>query len=284
MKCWKKSIKYKNQPLLSYLNSGALKESTSTGTPSVIRTESANFDLSLAFKELESRLLFSLQEVITTSIGSLKTSIESEIKSLHTKVGELTERIQQLEAERSAPAPDAPMQCENVVNHQQDISGLQEVIHSTVTSLLSEEKEKERRKLSLIFHRIPESASEDSLERKTHDIEQVCSVLQNYLKVDVEVESAVRLGKKDPGKTRLLKVDVSSEKMKKMVLRNSVKLRDESNPDYIKKIFITPDLTPKEQEENKLLREKLFKMNKGGKVFRIKNGQIVWRDGHQPLT
>jgi len=58
--------------------------------------------------------------------------------------------------------------------------------------------------------------------------------------------------------------------MKKMVLHNSVKLRDESNLDCNKKVFITPDLTPKEQEENKLLTEKLIDMNKGGKVFRIK--------------
>jgi len=147
-KCWKKSIKYKSQPLLSYFNSGALKESISTGIPTVIQTEPANLDLSSAFKELESRLLFLLQEVITTSIGSLKTSIESEIKSLQIKVGELTERIQQLEAKRSISAPDAPIQCEDVLNHQQDISGLQEVIHSTVIpSYLRKRKGKEEAEL-----------------------------------------------------------------------------------------------------------------------------------------
>ena len=56
---------------------------------------------------------------------------------------------------------------------QQDTSTLQTIIHSTVTSLLSEEKEKERRKLKLM---IPESTSDDPLERKAHDIDQVNSV------------------------------------------------------------------------------------------------------------
>jgi len=42
----------------------------------------------------------------------------------------------------------------------------------------------------------------------------VNSVLQDYFKVDVEVETAMRLGKKDPQKAKLLKVQVSSEKLK----------------------------------------------------------------------
>ena len=134
----------------------------------------------------------------------------------------------------------------------------------------------------MIVYRIPESTSEDALERKEHDIEQVNSVFRDYLKVDVEVDSAMRLGKKDPPKTRLLKVLVSSEKSKKMILRNNLKLREQLNPEHIKKIFITPDLTPKEQVENKALREKLNAMNKGGKSYRIKNGQIVQRDGQPP--
>ena len=78
------------------------------------------------------------------------------------------------------------------------MSDIQKVIHSTVASLLAKEKEKERRKFNLIIHRIPECTSEDALERKEHDIEQVNSVLQDYLKVDVEVKTAMRFGKKDP--------------------------------------------------------------------------------------
>ena len=69
-----------------------------------------------AFGELELRLLSSLGEVITPSIGSLKASIESEIRSLHTKIDELTERIQQLEEERSNP--NIPTQSMDPSTHQ----------------------------------------------------------------------------------------------------------------------------------------------------------------------
>ena len=49
-------------------------------------------------------------------------------------------------------------------------------------------------------------------------------------------------------------------------------------PEDINNIYITPDLTPKEQEHNKALRSKLSEMNKDGNRYRIKNGQIVQRE------
>ena len=53
--------------------------------------------------------------------------IEYKDSSSNGKVGELTERIQELKAERSTSTPGASMQCGNVLNHQQVISDLQEV-------------------------------------------------------------------------------------------------------------------------------------------------------------
>lgn len=66
----------------------------------------------------------------------------------------------------------------------------------------------------------------------------------------------VHVGKRDPQKTRLLRSEVPSGKLKKLVLRNS------SNPAWVKKVFLTPDLIPKEQADSKILREKLAELNK----------------------
>lgn len=277
MKSWKKSIKHKSQPLLTYLTSGTLKDNLQAPTD-IVDASSVTQSMNLAFRELESRLLSSLQEVITSSVGSLKASFETEIKSLHAKVHELSERIKLLEEDR--PNLETPMLSMDDLQPK-----MESVVTSTVKSLLSEEKEKDKRKLNLIFHRIPESTAEEALERRAHDTDHVKTIIQTYLKVDAQVDTIVRIGKKDPNKTRLLKVDVLSEKMKKLILRNSPQLREESNPDWVKKVFITPDLTPKEQEENKALREKLTELNKTApRSYRIKNGQIVRRDGHPPST
>jgi len=62
---------------------------------------------------------------------------------------------------------------------------------------------------------------------------------------------------------------------KVLILHNCTKLRDENNPDEIKKVFITPDLTTKEQAVNKKLRTELKNLNKEGKSYEIRNDKIV---------
>ena len=68
--------------------------------------------------------------------------------------------------------------------------------------------------------------------------------------------------------SRLLKIFIVTEKA--LILLNSIKLRNENNPEEIQKIFITPDLTPKEQEANKKLIVELRDLNKDGRVYYIK--------------
>jgi len=45
-------------------------------------------------------------------------------------------------------------------------------------------------------------------------------------------------------------MSIPSLAVKKSILHNSSKLRDIIDPDGMKKVFITPDLTPKEQERS----------------------------------
>jgi len=51
---------------------------------------STNTYIDSALKQMESHLLSSLQEMITTSFASLKSTIESEVKVLQSKVTDLT--------------------------------------------------------------------------------------------------------------------------------------------------------------------------------------------------
>ena len=68
----------------------------------------------------------------------------------------------------------------------------------------------------------------------------------------------------------MLKVTVDSEQSKAMVLRNCTKLRGKEIPQNLTKVFITPDMTPKEREKNKALRAQLAELNKDGKNYKIK--------------
>ena len=145
-----------------------------------------------------------------------------------------------------------------------------------VTSFISEEKEKAKRRLNLIVHNIVKSTSEDGTTRKKHDVESVSGILQQYLGISATISKAYRLGQRGE-KPRLLKITVVSEVEKAKILRNSTKLHASHNPLHIQKVFITPDLTPKEQEANKKLRAELKERNKNGNHYQIKNGKIVQR-------
>ena len=52
-----------------------------------------------------------------------------------------------------------------------------------------------------------------------------------------------------------------------------------SDPAWMKKVFVIPDLTPKEQEQSKKLRKQLADLNSSGKKYWIKNGAIIRREG-----
>ena len=95
----------------------------------------------------------------------------------------------------------------------------------------------------------------DPLNRKEADINESTKLFQNYLGTQVSIFNASRIGKKhdNTNKPRLLKVTVSSLWEKAQVLRNCIKLRNKDNPEEIQSVYVKPDLTIKEQKENKAL-------------------------------
>jgi len=148
-------------------------------------------------------------------------------------------------------------------------------ITTVVSSYLNEEKERSKRRLNLIVHNLKEPTSEDGATRKKEDIKQINNLLQNHMEVSPTVTNAIRLGKHRE-RPRLLRVTVSSESEKATVLRNTFKLR---RGQETKNIFISPDMTPREQELNKKLRLDVKELNKDGNRYQIKNGKIVQRRG-----
>ena len=143
-------------------------------------------------------------------------------------------------------------------------------------SLLSEQKEKEKRQLNIMIHKLEESTADDGQSRKQDDIKKCVSLFQNYLGAKVAITNAFRLGKKS-NRPRLLKLTLSSMEEKALILRNKSKLRSTSHPEDVRNVFIIPDFIPIEQKRNKALREQLINMNKTENIYMIKNGRIVLR-------
>ena len=71
-----------------------------------------------------------------------------------------------------------------------------------------------------------------------------------------------------------------AEHDKAKILHTCTRLSQRENPQEIQKLFITPNLTPREQEVNKKLRTKFKELNKEGNLYRIKNRKTIQRE-HQ---
>ena len=175
------------------------------------------------------------QQAMDEKLRQLEEKFSKSISDINTQLGPKTnvntESAMDLEGNRSITTDKIPAMSD---------------ITNTLTSILSEEKEKEKRMFNLIVHKVPESTSSSAQERKAYDLNQVNTIIQKHLGLETTIDNPIRLGKRDPVKTRLLKITVASLKFKKEILCNNAKLRDMSDPAWVNSIFITPDLTPKQ--------------------------------------
>ena len=207
-----------------------------------------------------------------TSLQKSISKVSSEIEKLNNQYSEVEVKLNQL---------SKSMELKDSSHSSTTSQGITpDSIANIAYTLVNEEKEKERRQLNLILHNVKESESQVSSVRKDEDTRTATAILKDYLNVTASIINCLRIGKKreDPNKPRLLRIVVSSADEKTAILRSKLNLRNQDNPENIRKIFITPDLTPSEQKRNKELRSQLAEMNKVANIYRIKNGEIVRKE------
>ena len=132
-------------------------------------------------------------------------------------IASLEHKVSQLE-KNSTPAINTVRSVSNTSNEPHDSTLVtpqtketlpDHSIQDMVATLLNEEKEKEKRRLNIIVHNVPESSSEKSLTRKNEDTEFVSKLCESQFNAKVSIVKAYRLGKKG-AKPRLLKISLSS--------------------------------------------------------------------------
>ncbi|XP_014676496.1 PREDICTED: uncharacterized protein LOC106816407 [Priapulus caudatus] len=142
-------------------------------------------------------------------------------------------------------------------------------------NIIDEYNDRERRKNNLIVTGIEESKSLDPNMRKEDDNKVIKKIMETLKVNDVVITKTIRLGaKKDPGdKPRLLLVALDDNKKKRVILSHAKELRELEEWNTV---YISPDLTRKEQEEGKKLREQLRLLREQGhNDYIIRRGMIV---------
>ena len=100
-----------------------------------------------------------------------------------------------------------------------------ESVTTITVGVVDEQRERDRRRLNLIFHNVPESAKQSGPERKADDVNMINGLLHQHLGYSPTVSNALHLGKK-ADRPRLLKLTVTTIQEKSNILRNCYKLRN----------------------------------------------------------
>ena len=132
------------------------------------------------------------------------------------------------------------------------------------------------RRKNIIVYGLKENPENDDPKALVNDI---VSELEVNIDVDIDCESVFRLGKKAmrADKPRPIRIKFNDITKKVSVLAASKKLR---NVQRYKDVYLNPDLTPKQQEMSKNLRDMRNKLKKrsenaGKKVYIWRNSVYV---------
>lgn len=144
-------------------------------------------------------------------------------------------------------------------------------INNTNNSVLSrrdviEQIEIDKRKCNLVIAGIGE---EDNEKEVTHKI--IHFLLGEEEGQDI-IKHIERVGKRVPDKNRLVKITLQNTRLKTKLLKNGLKLKGTDLKNY----YISPDLTPSQQLEDKRLRDKVKELKEQGMDnIKISKGKIV---------
>jgi hypothetical protein len=155
---------------------------------------------------------------------------------------------------------------------------IEDTVNKKVTELWEEKVEREKRELNLVITNIPESDKNEREDKQQDDIQAVLNIVQRICPgLEKEpITEPVRLGRVNVGsKPRLLKVKVKSLEVKKEILKNARQL-NKGDTAQEKRIYINPDQTPAERQQNKDLRQELKRrIGEGERDIGIRGGKIV---------
>ena len=146
-----------------------------------------------------------------------------------------------------------------------------------IAGVLDDYLEKEKKKLNVVLHNVPEPPAETYAERVEQDKAKFKEIIRDGMHLNVNATKAYRVGKPNHDKPRLLIVGMENAEVKIDVLKMAPQLRA---TDEWRNVFITPDLTWKERVEGRRLREELRKrVSEGEQNLIIRRGRIVQKAG-----
>jgi hypothetical protein len=206
-------------------------------------------------------------------------NLESSMENHNKEWKELQKRIKQVEEKEVRE--DQQHEVENMKLNFQEIVREQELEREKelknkdkeIQQKMFEVMEREKRKKNLIIRGIKE-------EGEINERDEVKKILETLIVDNIKYDIIGRVGKKgtEGSKGRPLRIQVEDVDQKWRILSRGKKLKD-AGEEWLRKVYLAPDLTKVQQEEDKKLRDKVKEFRDTGKLnVRITKGQVVSRE------
>lgn len=142
--------------------------------------------------------------------------------------------------------------------------------------------EAEQRKNNLMIFGMTESNEANPDERRECDLKRIKQMAQRIGVNNLDPQKVIRLGMVGD-RPRPIKLVGLSNQTRDALLRSAPRIRGIDESVGLRNVFIKPDLTPKQQLSERLLRNKLRVRRAVGEQVVIRNGKIVPSDNHPPV-
>ncbi len=221
-------------------------------------------------KEIEERCNFYMDKLTsrleTIEKDLVKKADQSQLQTLEEQVRNIEKRVQ----------------ADNRENKSDAIPELEAKVRQHLAEMERDKAASESRRANFIMYDIPEHDSEDGNERKREDTTKLTNILQRLKLGNKQPKVVNRLGRREQGKTRPLKIIMPNENDKVDVLKKIQSLKKSDNADekqLVQDLRIAPDRTKKEREDYKKLRQELDeRKSKGEENLIIRNNRIIKKD------
>ena len=154
-------------------------------------------------------------------------------------------------------------------------NNISQPLNEQVLACLREEKERDKRRLNLCLRNMPEADSH------TTDRLQIIHLFKtklgaNETDLNAGIRNIKRVGTQSDERPRIIIIECSNSDLKRFLLQNSFKLKNHRLINN-RNVFLTPDMTKNQLEDDRKLREELRRRRDNGENVFIRKGQIVLR-------
>lgn len=213
-----------------------------------------------------------LYDLLTSSNVNMRwfcNDCDPKVDDAISKISELDTKMKAIEARLEAIEQNFDVKTDYIIQKKFD-------------EYVYEQAELEKRKTNVILHKVKEPDASLTIEQKkqedTRAVMKIGREIGINLKED-DIRSVYRIGRKpetnQPARNRIMCVVFKDGNTKAEMLRNARNLKDSSDNE-LKEVFVTPDMTQRQREEHKLLRDELIRRrNNGEQDLQIRRGKIV---------